>query len=341
MKKVIIFVFFAFCTIMMFSQDNIFMSVVVPERENIPDEAAKQLQVKLQQLVASNGVASDDPNNRFVITAKASILTKDVIPGPPVSVSQNIEFTFIVGDAFENKVFETYTISAVGVGQNENKSFISAIKSIKPKNKELITFLSKAKQDIVSYYNIKCAQVLQEAKELAASRQYEEAIYQLMQVPNVCDCSSECQELAIEYNSEYTINYAAQLLNEAKAVWAQSPNANGAAKAADIIACIPANTPSQHGIEVLTEEINAKLNADERREWEFKMQKYRDEQENAKREQAMRTEQQRADNEFRSRQQIADNAARRQLIEACRQVGVAYAKNQPKVVTYQRNIILW
>lgn len=341
MKKVFVFVFFTLCSITMFSQDNIYMSVVVPKRENIPAEAAKQLQLKLQQLIANNGIASDDPNNRFVITAKASIMTKDIIPGPPVSVSQNIDFTFIVGDAFENKVFETYTISTVGVGQNENKSFISAIKEIKSKNTELTAFLDKAKQDIVSYYSDRCEQVKQEAKSLAASRQYEAAIYQLMQIPAVCDCSSECQELAIEYNKEYTINYAAQLLNEAKAVWAQSPNAVGATKAADIIASIPANTPSQYSIEILTKEINDKLKADERRDWEFKMQKYRDEQENIKREQMMRAEQQRADNEFRDRQQTADNAARRQLIEVCRQVGIAYARNQPKAVTYHRNIIVW
>lgn len=352
MKHILLSILFFLNTIALFAQDNIFMTVIVPERENIPSEAAKQLQVKLQQLVAANGIASDDVNNRFVITAKASILTKDIIPGPPISVSQNIDFTIIIGDAVENKIFETFTISTTGVGQNENKSFISAIKNIKPKSKELIAFLEKGKQDIVSYYNSRCAQVKQEAQSLAAARKYDAAIYQLMLIPDVCDCANDCQELAIQYSKEYTINHAAQLLNEAKAAWAQSPNATGAAKAADIITRIPANTPSQPAIESLTKEINSKLRSDEKKEWEFRMQKYKDEQANHEREQAMRAEQQRADNEYRSRQQAAnnayrtrqqaaDNAARKQLIDAYRQVGLAYANNQPKTIIYQKNIILW
>ena len=81
-----------------------------------------------------------------------------------------------------------------------------------------------------------------------------------------------------------------------------------------------------------SEEINRKLKADEKREWEFRMKQYNDRIEKQKREDRQRIEQQRADKAYRSRQQIAnneyrrtqqaaDNAARSQSIEALRQDG--------------------
>lgn len=344
-------------------EDKIFISVLQPERDNIPTEAGEQLVNKLNQLLMQNGIANEDPSNRFVLTTKVSVMTKDIVPGPPSKVSMHLDFTFIIGDAEENKQFESATISTVGVGINENKAFIAAIKNIKPKNPELVELLTKAKREIVDYYTLRCCEIKASAVKEANARNYEKAIYMLMQIPDVADCAQECQDLAIKYSAEAVNNHAAALLNRARAVWASSPNADGATSAADIISQIPANTSSQNGINKLTSEINAKLKADERKAWEFKMRQYSDRIEKQKRDDAARLEQQRANNEYRERQQMAnneyrrtqqaanneyrqtqqaaDNAARRQYIEAARQIGIEYARNQPKSVTYQRNVILW
>lgn len=353
---------------------RIYIQVLQPERDNIPAEAAKQLENKLSQLVTANGIAEVDPANRFVLTSKASIVTKDVVPGPPAKVSMNIDFTFMVGDVIENKVYESVTVSTIGVGINENKAFIAAIKNVKPKNPELVSFLSNAKQEIVDYYATRCSQIKQEAEREAAAHNFDKAIYMLMQVPDVCDCAGDCQTLAIKFNRDKVDTHAASLLNKAKAAWAESPNEIGAVNAADYLSQIPGGTSSQKGVDALAAEIDAKLQADQKRAWQFKMQQYRDQVEKQKRDDQAQLEQQRADNEYRAEQQRADNtrraiqqqadnerrakqqqadieyrqnqqaannAARAQLIEACRQVGVAYANNQPKSVTYQRNVILW
>lgn len=323
------------------AESRIFIQVLQPERDNIPSEAAKQLELKLNQLLSANGIADTDPANRFILTTKASVLTKDIVPGPPAKVSMNIDFTFIIGDAEENKIYETFTISSAGVGINENKAFIAAIKNVKPKNPEMIAFLNTAKKEIVNYYSVRCAEIKQQAEREAAGQQFDKAIYLLMQVPDVCDCAADCQKLAIKYNRNKVNTNAATLLNKAKARWAESPNAKGASEAADLLAKIPGGTSSQADIDALSDEIKSKLKADEQRDWDFKMQQYRDNVEKQKRADQARLEQQRADNEYRSVQQAANNAARSQIIEAYRQVGLEYARNQPKSVTYQRNVILW
>lgn len=347
MKKLLVFTCAFICTsLMCFAQsldnkDNIFISVLLPENENVPNEAAKQLELKLNQLLMQNGIANDDPNSRFVLTTKVSVLTKDIIPGPPQKISMKLDFTFIVGDAEENKKFESTTISSTGVGINETKAFIAALKEIKPMTPELVAFLKNAKQEIVDYYNLRCAEIKNGAEMAAASHDYDKAIYTLMKMPSICDCAEECQTLAVQYNVERVNYLASSSLNKAKSVWASNPTPQGAMEAASIIELIPAGSSSQGALDTLIREINQKLRADQKKEWNFKMQQYNDRIEKQKRDDIARLEQQRANNNYRARQQTANNAARVQAIEAARQVGIVYAKNQQKSITYKRNVILW
>ena len=335
-------------------EKQLYIGCLLPERENIPNEAANQLRNKMEQLLAQNGIADDDPLCRFLLTAKADIVTKDIIAGPPAKTSMNIDFTFIVGDAEDNKVFESTTISTTGVGINETKAFIAAIKNIKPKSPDLVSFLNKSKEKIVAYYQAKCKDIMAKAEQAASERDYGQSVYLLMQIPDVCEQADECKQRAIAYSLEYTENHAAELLNQAKSLWAASPNAKGASDAADVIASIPANTSSQPQLDKLVKEINNKLRADEKKAWDFKIKQYNDKIEKQKHDDQARLEQQRADNTYRAEQQRADNAyrkeqqsadnkARTQSIEAARQVGLEYARNQPKSVTvnYQENVILW
>ena len=379
MKKELFISTLLFVSVISFAQESsyeefIYVSVLQPERHEIPSEARAQLENKLNQLLMQNGIVSEDPHNRFVLTAKTFITTKDIVPGPPSKVSMNINFTLIIGDAEDNVKYESATLSMVGVGINENKAFISAIKKLKPQDPTLVSFVSNAKQKIIQYYNNKCEKIKFDAVREAGSRNYDKAVYMLMQIPNVCSCAEDCQRLAIQYCTDKLNNDAAALLNRAKSAWAASPGPQGAADAADFLAKIPANTTSQSGINALIAEIKSKLKDDEMRAWNFKMRQYNDRIEKQRRDDTARLEQQRADNAYRSRQQkadnqyrakqqnadnqyrakqqiadneyrriqqAADNRARSQTIEAARQVGLAYAKNQPKSVTYQENVILW
>lgn len=353
---------------------DIFITVIQPERSEVPHEALSQLENKMHQLITLNGIADTDPNGRFVITAKSFVVTKDIIGGAPQRISQKIDFVFIIGDIIENKVFESYTFSTIGIGINENKSYINAITKIKLNNPQFTAFIEKAKQKIQQYYAVRCEQIIKESKQDAANRDYQKAIYQLMQVPNVCDCSETCQTLMIEYYKAHTETTAAELLNSAKSKWASAPNAEGAAMAANIIEQIPVGTKVQPEVELLIAEINKKLRQDERRKWEFKMKQYNDNIAKQKREFQLRKQQQDADIAYRAKQQNADNAyrekqqeadiayrerqqaednayrrqeqanrdaQRRQMIDACREVGVAYAKNYRPPTYNVKNVYAW
>lgn len=323
------------------SVGDIFISVVQPERSEIPQEAAKLLENKMRQLITANGVADTDPNGRFVITVKSNVLTRDIVGGAPQRVSQKIEFTFMVGDVAENKVFESCTFTAIGIGINENKSYINAISKIKTTTPQFTSFVEKSKEKILQYYISRCEQIVLEAKQQAANREYQQAIYMLMQVPNICDCAETCQTLMIEYYDAYTETTAAGLLNDAKAKWASSPNANGASLVADIIGRIPVNTKVQGELDALVAEIDQKLREDEKRDWAFKMLQYNDEIARQKREFQLRQQQQAADNAYRQQEQANRDARRRMLIDACRQVGLALANRYQPPTYYITTIRRW
>ena len=350
MKRSIIigFLLFALSSMVQGQTSHIYISVVQPDRNEIPSEAGKQLERKMIQLLTSNGISSQDVNNRFIITAKADITSKDIVASTPQRVSEKIDLTFIIGDMVENKIFETITIPLIGIGTNENKSFISAINQVKPQKAELVEFLDHAKQKIVDYYAVRCSQIIKDAQKQASANNYDEAIYQLMLVPDICDCAKECQNLMIEYTIKRNNAQAAQLFNEAKARWAASPTSEGASDVADIIARIPAGTSSQKNVDALIKSINTKLREDEKREWAFKMKQYDDAQEKEKREYQLRVDKQIADNQMKREEldarklhEAEEQATRRNMIDAAKSIGLGFVNNLPKSITYIKNVMSW
>jgi hypothetical protein len=339
--------------------DQLYISVVQPERSDISAEAGKQLERKMIQLLTANGISSQDAHNRFVITAKVDITSKDIVASTPQRISEKMDLTFLVGDVVENKVFETITLPLIGIGINENKAFIAAINQVKPQKAELTEFLARAKNKIVEYYAVRCSQIIKQAQKLASGNEYDEAIYQLMQIPDICDCAKESQDLMIEYTIKRNNAIAAQLYNEAKARWATSPTQEGALAVADIIAKIPANTTSQSQVNALTNAISKKLRDDEKRQWNFKMKQYNDAQEKEQREFQMRVDQQIADNkirekrieadvqqrkaesEARQRQKAEEQATRRKWIDAAKSVGLGFVNNLPKTIESIKKVMSW
>lgn len=361
MRKVLSFIclLVAGCFCSYGQTEQLYISVVQPERSEISAEAGKQLERKMTQLLTANGISSQDANNRFVMTAKIDITSKDIVASTPQRISEKIDLTFLVGDVVDNKVFETITIPLIGIGINENKAFIATINQLKPQNAELSEFIDRAKKKIVDYYAIRCSQIVKQAQKLASGNEYDEAIYQLMQIPDICDCAKECQDLMIEYIIKRNDAIAAQLYNEAKARWAASPTQQGASEVADIIAKIPVNTSSESKVNSLINTINKKLRDDEKRQWEFKMKQYNDAQAKERREYQLRVEKQMADNRYREkrleaetqqrrrelearqRQQAEEQITRRKWIDAARSVGLEYVNNLPKSTNNTKNIMSW
>lgn len=256
---------------------RIALNTYLPENLALTTEAKNFLSNKLSQITSNNGIAGSQINPRFIITANVSIGTTDIIAGPPHMIAQNLDITLFICDAQSNIVFSNLTLSVKGVSTNENKAFIEAIKNINPKNKDVIAFLDKGKDKIISYYITNCDFIIKEAQTLVKQQKYDEAIYQLALVPNVCqDCYFKCLDQLTNVYQQKIDATCKQKLNEARTTWAAAQNPNGAEKVGDILCAINPMASCQAEVNEFIKSIDTTLNVNEKAKWESKMKNYND-----------------------------------------------------------------
>ena len=316
MKKLILLILIAFqfngtAQVKLDDFGRIILNTYLPDNNSIPAEAKKALETKLSQITTNNGMGGSTANPRFIITAVLNVTSKDIVPGPPQMIAQNIEVTLFIGDAITNTVFSNTIISIKGVGTNENKSLIDAVKNINPKNKDITAFLEEGKNKIISYYATQCDFIIKDSETLAKQEKFDEAIYKLALVPEVCkDCYFKTSELAADLYQQKIDSDCITKLAKAKMLWAGQKNAKNAEDVIDIISDINPNSACYTDVTSLTKEINAKIKAEEKARLQLALKKYNDK-----------------------------ITIEKQQINAYKEIAVEYAKNQPKTVTY--NNIIW
>jgi len=302
---------------------KISLNVVLPESKDIPAEARALLESKLKQIVTRYGIADNGISERFVITAKTSVTQRDIAPSNPPRISQKLDVTFMIGDVVENKIYETATLALSGIGINETKAYITAFNTINAGNKIFAELTANAKAKIVEYYTVQCATIQKEARAAAAQGKYDEAIYQLAQIPDVC---TECYENALALQGEiYTQKIESEgqeAFKQAQSLWAQNPTKANAAQVMSLIRRINPQVSFFAQVQPFVNQVSASVEAQQLREWEQYVREYND------RVEAARVS---ADRNYE---------LSKMRINAYRDVAVEYARNQPRTVVYNR-VILW
>lgn len=332
MKKVATMIVVVLMATVSLAQDygRIAINVVVPMLPNVPEEARAALETKMQQVATQYGLASNGLTDRFVMTAKVNVTSKDVTPTTPVKISQKMEVTLFIGDVIDNKVYESVVLSAAGIGQSETQSMIKAFNQIKPANPKLKTFVENAERKIVDYYANNCSYILTEANTLAQQRKYDAAIAKLMAVPEVCkECYEQCMAKATEVYQSKLDNDGKVLVQKARSQWLAKRDYASASEALTTLAKVAPHSSAQGKAQALVDEINKHLRsieaaaeAQRREEWEFAKKQYED-------------------NMAMARQRQADaTTIQREQIAAAKEVGIAYGKNQPRTITYN-NFRTW
>jgi hypothetical protein len=272
--------FYAFSLKAQFKLDDfgrIVLNTYLPENIAIPSESKNILMTKLNQITSSNGMGGSLINPRFIITANVNIGTKDIIAGPPQMIAQNLDVTLFVGDALTNTIFSNVTLSLKGVGNNENKAFIEAFKTINVKNNEVSEFLKEGKNKIINYYNTQCSFIISEAISLSRRGEYDGAIQKLLVIPNVCESCFQKSIDTMQYIYQQKIDKECLLImRNAKTTWMANQNMIGATKVAEIINSISPFSTCEPDAGNLMREIQSKLASDEKAKWDFQLQKHND-----------------------------------------------------------------
>ncbi len=319
---------------------RIVLNTYLPDNTAIPSEAKNLLITKLNQITSNNGMGGSQANPRFIITANVNVGTKDIIAGPPQMIAQNIDVTLFVGDALTNTIFSNVTLSLKGVGTNENKAFIEALKTINPKNKGVLAFLEEGKTKIINYYNTNCDFIIKDAQTLVKQEKYDEAIFQLSLVPDVCkDCYFKCLDTLTQIYQQKIDADCKVKFNEAKVTWTAAQTPNGAEKAGDILSTINPMANCQTDVTAFIKAIDVKLKSDEKARWQFKMKQYADKIVMQKEQVRIAEEKGKRDDIYRENQSTRNLELDKIRTNSYREIAVEQAKNQPKTVTY--NNIYW
>ena len=188
--------------------------------EGVPN-ARKLFITKLEQIASKNGLGGSraDKNNRFIISGDLNVLTKDVLPTAPPKYAVTIEANLAIGDGIDGKSFASEFIEFKGVGVSEDKAFIAAIRKINPRHKMVQGLLENGKQKIIEYYNSQCDFLAKEASVLSDSREFDQAVFVLSQVPKATkECYDSSMDLAIEITKKKFEFECQTKISEAKAL---------------------------------------------------------------------------------------------------------------------------
>jgi hypothetical protein len=300
---------------------NLALSVWVSDNINgMSAEARNNLQNKLTQIASKQGIAASPGYSRFVLTANVVVQEKYITSTAPPKQAYKLDITFYVGDGFEGKVFASHTSSVTGIGDNETKAYVNALKSIKVADPAYKKLMDSGAAKIIEYFNTQCDFVIKEAQTLAAALKYEEALWKLTSVPDVCaDCWKRAMDEADAVYQKKIDRECQIVLNEANNTWNAGQNLEAAEKAGTVLVKVDPNSNCFDQAMVLSRKIAQRVKElDDREEAEKKEELLFQRQMEEK---SMQLEQMR----------IEKNAEVEQTrIKAYHDASIAWAENQPQ-----------
>lgn len=254
----------------------------------IPEYATNILKNKLAQITAAHGVAGTSLDQRFVITANLVELSKDFTTTTPAMIALTVTPTIYIGDAVTGELYASCGLPEVkGVGENETKAYLSAIRRINVNNPAMAQCIQNGKNKIVAFYNSQIDFLLAEAESLMAAEEYDKAIVRLAAVPNVCKDAylKATEKIGEVYKKKINVE-GDKLYNEAVAQWKTAKTTESAKRVVELLADInPLSAAAEKGrtlvkdIEAHYAELTAYRRKIEEDKWAFKLQQYNDSRE--------------------------------------------------------------
>lgn len=224
----------------MLAQDcNIPMSVIVDEGfAHVTAESASVLQTQLERLITQSKLDVGWKNANFAITAKFDQLGRYIVSSAPTQIANVFGVTLYLVDVYNQKLFASVYVEVKGVGSNETKASLNAIRQLNAGNGKINTFLSGAKKKIISYYDSQLPSLIKEARSKASFKNYEEALAMLAVVPTCCNGYDSAMKEAMRIYVLYRDTYFLARLNEAKALWSSNPTQAGSVPVVAILSSV-------------------------------------------------------------------------------------------------------
>jgi hypothetical protein len=208
-------------------------------------------------------------------------LSKNVTSTAPPKYANTYEINIMVVDVISETVFNNYTTQFKGIGDSQEKAFISGIRNINFNNQEFMNFLLKSEEKMVKYFENNCLTILSEANAEASMRNYDNAFAILKSVPvESKECFREIQTKKVEY-FKLSLNSACdELLAKMKAELGKFNDSSGSRfnpEAMNYYSMIDREAKCYGEAQKEYKKYISKLNPTAKRDWNQKMKVYNDE----------------------------------------------------------------
>ncbi len=284
------------------------IDILTGEGDKVPVSITRKLEAKLKMILTHTGIVADDYACQFFITGRFDEAFSTETGGVGGRVLVKSDLQLAICDGTNKKVFATATFPLKGVGATDEQALTKALGSLNAKNPEFINFVDKAKYKIIDYFNKNYPMYLQKAQTALTQRNYDEALYWVMEIPECCVGYNEAHILATTIYNDRIEYEGKQLLAKAEGEWATNPTAKGAQVAYSYLIQIDPATKSY----AAAKDLGAKM-----------------------------TKSVKADFDFETKEKYRDQVAlEKQRVQAAKEIGIAWAKSQPKTVV-KHNWIVW
>lgn len=252
---------------------RIAIAAIVPDEAGVPGGAQRNLQNRLMQIASLNGLGATENAAQFVMVPMISIISKDVTPTAPPKVSVRMDVTLYIVDMLTQNIYSQTSIEVKGIGNTDERAYTQALNGINPRHGQFRGFVEKGKEKIIEYYNSKCDVIISSAKALAGQKEYEEALYTLMSVPDVSrECYDKCMQISMDIYQEYADQQCNESLSAAKSAWA----GKDLSAVEEHIGKITPDMGCYGEAQQLIATVTAAVEAEGGTAWNFKMKKYDD-----------------------------------------------------------------
>lgn len=277
---------------------------------NVPEKLDNQVKSKIQRALMQYGISSNPGVSRFAMVPQVTINNEQTTATVPPYCDVDFDLVISLQDAYSGKAFASFTKQTTARGTNKSNAIAKGISSIKLNDPKFVAFCEDAKQKVFDYYESNMGSIIAKAQNAAKARNFDEAVFILAEVPEECPSyNARIAPLISQYYKQQMDLYGEQVLAAARAAWAASPDAAGAARVAEILADMPPSCSSSAAAQQFVGKITTKVEALD--SWE---------------------------RSFREKQLAYAHDERKATIKAAQAVATAYARSQPKYVT---RVYLW
>lgn len=278
------------------------ISVVLwQQTEELPQAVESVLENQLSRIATASGLDTGVSLGQFILTARIDVLDKSIHQGPPIQVVNNLGVTFYIADANTKTKFASEYIEVNGVGNNETKSLINAVRSLNAGNSKIKALLNNGKKKIMDYFDNNYKNILSEAERKASMQMYAEALSLAVSIPQCSKGGAEATTIAMNIYTKHLDKYNQMLLNKAQAIWNAGQSDTEASEAGELLALIDPDAACYDDAMKLSKEIKSQV---------------------------------RKDLDFEMREKYSDSVKlEKQRIDAIREIGVAFGKGQKEQTT--------